>query len=180
MLLTAAGVFARRSTCSRGQTGAVFALRGRVLSSGYNGAPSGMPHCDHSCDCDVATRKYAGPPRRPTDVPSSGHSPYCRSTQSCTTAVHAEANAVAFAARHGVALDDSTLYTTMTPCVPCAQLIINVGVVWVVALRWYRERGGWELLDRRGIQLEIAELAEHHASGYPGNDPYPCPCGAMT
>jgi len=83
-------------------------------------------------------------------------------------------------ARHGVALDDSTLYTTMTPRVPCAQLIINVGVVRVVALRWYRERRGWELLDRRGIQLEITELAEHHASGCPGNDPYPCTCGAMT
>lgn len=119
-LLEVARVMARRGTCSRQRNGAVVALDGRVLTSGYNGAPRGMPHCVH-------------PPDEPRD-------------RGCPYAVHAEANAVAFAARSGVALAGGTLYVTTTPCVACAQLTINAGITQVVAGQPYRLPDGVNLL----------------------------------
>lgn len=130
-LLEVARVMARRGTCSRAQVGAVFARDGRVLATGYNGAPRGIPHCSHP-PTEVSSERDA---RAPT----------------CTHAVHAEANAVAFAARHGISLDGSELYATHTPCVTCAQLILNAGVREVFAGARYRDLAGVQLLDRGGI-----------------------------
>jgi dCMP deaminase len=79
----------------------------------------------------------------------------------CTTAVHAEANAVAFAAKHGVSTRGSTLYTVFLPCGTCAPLLVNAGVVRVVAAT---DRGpspnslvgrGRELLETAGIEIII-------------------------
>jgi dCMP deaminase len=130
-LLTVAGVMATRSTCSRAHVGAIFARDGRILASGYNGSPRGMAHCLHPPGETTDTRG--------TDAPT------------CTWSVHAEANAIAFAARHGVALDGSALYVTHTPCVTCAQLIINVGVIQVIASHMYRVRAGINLLMDAGV-----------------------------
>jgi dCMP deaminase len=126
-LLQVATVMSLRGTCSRQQNGAVVARDGRVLATGYNGTPSGMRHCVHS-------------PDEPSDV-------------GCAYAVHAEANAVAFAARHGVSLDGATLYVTTSPCVPCAQLVINAGIVQVVAGRAYRLLDGANLLNEAGVKM---------------------------
>lgn len=130
-LLEMASVMATRGTCSRARVGVVFARDGRSLISGYNGAPRGMPHCVH-----------------PSGERSEDRDP---SESPCRWSVHAEANAIAFAARHGVALDGSFLYATHTPCVTCAQLIINVGVSQVVAKNIYRVRDGINLLREAGI-----------------------------
>jgi dCMP deaminase len=132
-LLRIAETMAMRGTCSRARVGAVFALRGRVLATGYNGAPGGMPHCEHPPSELTATR----PADRPT----------------CAVAVHAEANAVAFAARHGVALEGAALYTTLSPCVVCAQLVINAGVRDVYVQRLYRDPTGVELLESAGVRV---------------------------
>jgi len=130
MLISIAGVIARRSTCSRLQVGAVLARDGRVLSTGYNGTPAGMRHCVH-----VDMR-----------VP-------------CVEAVHAEANAIAFAAKYGVMTDDTTMYITDSPCLKCAQLIINAGIKQVVYDQPYRDQSGVDLLKRAGLSCwSIQEL----------------------
>lgn len=148
-LLEMARVMAKRSTCARSQVGALFALEGRILSSGYNGAPAGLPHCDHSCNDDCGG-----------DVRSPGyHDEECPKVAPCEIAVHAEANAIAFAAKNGVSLAGSTLFTTLSPCYKCTQLIINVGVVRVIIGKLYRERSGLFILDQLGIPVTAASGA---------------------
>lgn len=138
-LLTMAYVMAGRGTCGRAQVGCVIALDGRVLSTGYNGAPRGMPHCDHP------------PGERSSDRPADA--------EPCATSVHAEANAIAFAARYGVGLGDAVLYTTLSPCVTCAQLIVNCGVQRVVCASVYRNTDGIELLLRADVTVDILSSA---------------------
>lgn len=134
-----ARLYAERGTCSRKQVGAVISRDGRILSTGYNGAPKGMRHCNHECDCRA---------RLPL------HEPKCASLQPCLIAVHAEANAIAFAARYGVGIEGAEMHTTCTMCVPCAQLIVNSGIVRVVAWDPYRDLRGWSLLADAGLQIE--------------------------
>jgi dCMP deaminase len=143
-LLDMARVMAKRSTCSRSQVGAIIALDGRVLSSGYNGAVSGAKHCDHSCNCAYSDGYF------------TTHSDKCRTNGPCSDSVHAEANAVAFAAKHGVALAGATIYTTLSPCWNCSQLIINSGIVRVIIGKVYRDHGGPILLQNLGIPVTSA------------------------
>ena len=131
-----AQLMARRSTCSRAQVGAVIARDGRVISTGYNGAPAGLPHCDHTCYCWE---------------PGTDHLPDCPAGKPCAISVHAEANAIAFAAREGLATRGATMYTTLSPCVPCAQLIINAGIVTVLYTNLYRNMAGVVLLESAGV-----------------------------
>lgn len=136
VLIQSAWLWSERSTCSRLHVGAVFAQDGRILATGYNGAPAGVEHCDHTCDC--------------FDTPCD---PGCNSLQPCEEAEHAERNAIAFAARYGVALAGSSLYVTHMPCLPCAMSIINAGVKEVHYQVPYRLTEGVELLERVGIQV---------------------------
>jgi dCMP deaminase len=144
MLMRQAEIVATRSTCTRAQVGAVIAHDGRVVSQGYNGAPAGMQHCNHTCVCNGS-----GVPARV--VPIDGHLDTCALKAPCTVAVHAEANAIAFAARHGVATNDAALYTTLWPCLACAQLIINAGISRVYMLNEYRDDSGVALLRRSSV-----------------------------
>lgn len=130
VLLEVAGVMARRGTCTRLRVGAVLALDGRICSTGLNGAPHGLPHCTH---------------------PDEDY------TETCVTSVHAEANAVAFAARHGVSIQGSTLYVTHTPCVHCAMLLINAGIVRAVCATRYRLTAGVDVLRTAGVELQVVE-----------------------
>jgi len=140
VLLNIAQVMALRGTCSRAQVGAVFALEGRVLSTGYNGAPAGIAHCAHVVDRDPEfTQSYPDDP-------------------GCLLSVHAEANAIAFAAKHGVALAGSDVFTTLSPCLACAQLLINVGIKRCVAELAYRRQDGLELLHSAGIVVEVSGM----------------------
>lgn len=139
-----AEAWAEQSTCSRISVGCVIALDGRTLSSGFNGAPRGMQHCNHTCDCEASVEWHE---RHKTQE----HYEDCQSGPSGCVAVHAEANAIAFAARHGIALLGSTLYTTLTPCVKCAQLIINAGVATVAWRTIYRDVSGLDLVVASGI-----------------------------
>lgn len=137
-----AEVMAKRSTCERAQVGVVIARDGRVLATGYNGAPAGLPHCRHEGD-DVETLVDGGY----TPIASIYTGPGCQ------VSVHAEANAVAYAARHGVALEGSVLYTTYTPCLACAQIVINAGIVEVIALKPYRDVAGRDLILAAGLSM---------------------------
>ncbi|EKP95456.1 deoxycytidylate deaminase [Thermaerobacter subterraneus] len=123
-----AEVVARRSTCPRRHVGAVLVRDRRILATGYNGAPPGFPHCTEA-GC----------------LMQDGH---------CVRTIHAEANAILQAALHGVTVKGSTLYTTATPCLHCAKLLIGAGVVRVVYRDWYPDPRAVEFLERAGIPLE--------------------------
>jgi dCMP deaminase len=148
MLMRQAEIVAERSTCARAHVGVVIAHDGRVVSQGYNGAPAGMAHCDHTCGC---ASKFAKPSPL-TDI----HSPGCPAIGACTIAVHAEANAIAFAARYGVATGGAMLFTTLAPCAACAQLSINAGIIRVVFAKPYRFDLGINLLMDAGVLTEYA------------------------
>jgi len=135
MLMNVARIFALRGTCTRLRVGAVFSRDGRIIVTGYNGAPAGMPHCDHTCDC----------------LEEEGHHESCRSVQPCMIAEHAERNGVAYAARLGLALEGSTLHVTHAPCYECARSIVNAGVERVIFAEYYRSEAGLELMRQGGL-----------------------------
>jgi dCMP deaminase len=129
--LEMARVVERRSTCLRRQIGAILVREKRILTSGYNGAPSGLPHCE-----EVGCRR-AG-------IPSGERQELCR-------ALHAEQNAIIQAALHGVNTRHSTLYCTNQPCVICAKMLINAGVVRVVYEGDYPDELALEMLGQAGV-----------------------------
>ena len=122
-MMQVAEIFAQRSTCDRLHVGAVMVREGRILVTGYNGAPAGLPHCVHS----------AG------------------DGEGCTTAEHAERNAIAFAARLGIRLEGATLYVTHMPCLSCAMSIVNAGVDEVFYRDPYRLLDGIRLLEKADV-----------------------------
>ena len=128
-----AEVVAKRSTCLGNHVGAVLVKNNHILSTGYNGAPSGLPHCIQ-----------VGCNRR--NMKSGTHHELCR-------AVHAEQNAIIQAALHGVSNEGSTLYCTHQPCVLCAKMIINAGIVRVVYKRTYDDTTALHFLVDAGIKI---------------------------
>lgn len=139
VLMQTAFAWSTKSTCPRAQVGAVVSRDGRSFSSGYNGAPKGMKHCDHGCNCKPD-------PFEPILL-NSDHMEGCNSQKPCKNVVHAEANALAFAARYGVGTDGAEIHCTRIPCLNCAGLIINAGIARVV---WYEEHRDMEGLLRLG------------------------------
>ena len=136
-----ARLWAARSTCSRLHVGCVVARDSRILVTGYNGAPAGMEHCNHDCTCgDPRPSKKHG-------EQAVSHRHGCNALQPCMISVHAEANAVSFAARYGMSLDGAILYTTHTPCRPCSMLIVNAGIAAVVWDIDYLRDDGLQLLE---------------------------------
>jgi dCMP deaminase len=129
---------AQRGTCLRAQVGAVIVKEGRPISTGYNGAPPGLPHC-LEVGCEEPTAVAPDGTRFPT--------------VGCQRAVHAELNAVAWAARNGVSTEGATMYCTHAPCKTCAEAMLSAGIARLVYARAYRE----ERLDL----LENIEV-EHH------------------
>lgn len=130
-LLTVASVIAQRSTCNRLNVGAVVARDGRILTTGYNGPPSGMDHCEHE-----------------------------EFELQCNLAVHAEANAIAFAARYGMATQGAELFVTHAPCHNCAKLVINAGIVRVYYSIEYRLTHGTDLLEDAEVETYCHALTE--------------------
>ncbi len=131
-----AEVVAKRSTCLRRNIGAVVVKDKRVLATGYNGAPTGLPHCAE-----------VGCLRETLGVPSGERQEMCR-------ALHAEQNALVQAARYGISLDGSTIYTTTEPCSVCAKMIINAGIKRVVYVDPYPDQLSRQLLDGAGVKVE--------------------------
>lgn len=143
LLMQTAILWSERSTCSRAQVGCVIAYQGRILVQGYNGAPSGLKHCDHRCPCFGPDGIYK---------PPEAHHPNCGMMNPCYRSTHAEANAIAFAARNGANLYGAEIHTTLQPCLNCAMLIVNAGIDRVVYLNEYRDPAGTVLLDEAGVQ----------------------------
>lgn len=149
--MSIARLTAAQSTCDRKNVGAVIALDGRIIGTGYNGAPAGMPHCDHSCTCQFPNGEFEFNPDtlgRPMN-----HTEQCPRIKPCTVAVHAEANVIAFCAKYGLKTSGATLYTTLSPCYTCAQLIINAGINRVRYANAYRDPSGLQLLFDAGVAV---------------------------
>jgi dCMP deaminase len=128
-----ASVVAKRSTCLRNQVGALFVKNKRILSTGYNGAPSGLEHCE-----------AVGCARE--GVASGTRHELCR-------AVHAEQNAIIQAALHGISIEGATLYCTHQPCILCAKMMINARIAKVVYQQTYPDRGALDFLQQAGIEV---------------------------
>ncbi len=124
----------KRSTCLRAQVGAIVVKDKRILTTGYNGAPKGLPHClDEGCEI------------------VDGH---------CVRSLHAEQNAILQAAEYGVPLEGAIVYTTHQPCVTCAKMIINAGLKRVVYAGLYPDELAMKYLRMAGIEVVHMDLGD--------------------
>jgi len=119
---------AKRSTCNRASVGAILVRDKRILATGYNGSPTGLPHC-HEAGC----------------LMFRGH---------CVRTLHAEQNAIIQAALHGISIDEATIYVTHQPCFTCAKMIINAGIIRVVYGGDYLDELARQFLEEAGVELE--------------------------
>ena len=126
---------AKRSTCLRRAVGALIVKDKRILTTGYNGAPTGIKHCIE-----------IGCLREELNVPSGEKHELCRG-------IHAEQNAIIQAAYHGVSIKDATLFCTNMPCSICAKMIINAGIKKIYYHSGYADAMSKEMLTEAGIDL---------------------------
>jgi dCMP deaminase len=130
-----AEVVATRSSCLRRHVGAVVVKNRQILTTGYNGVPRGIPHCeDRGC-----LRDQLG-------IPSGERYELCRG-------LHAEQNAIIQAAYHGVAVNGSEVFTTLQPCVNCAKTLINAGIVAVHFRGTFPDELSMEIFKEAGTRL---------------------------
>lgn len=129
--LRMARIWSENSYCKRRQVGALIVKDKSIISDGYNGTPSGF---ENLCEDEEGQTK-----------------PYV---------LHAEANAITKVAKSGNSSDGATLYVTASPCIECAKLIIQAGIVRVVYSELYRYCDGIELLKKAGIQVDCVEINE--------------------
>lgn len=127
--LRMARIWSENSYCKRRQVGALIVKDKSIISDGYNGTPSGFENlCEDEND---RTKPYV---------------------------LHAEANAITKVAKSGNSSDGATLYVTASPCIECAKLIIQAGIVRVVYSEMYRCCDGIELLEKAGIKVDLIEI----------------------
>ncbi|MCK4519424.1 MAG: cytidine/deoxycytidylate deaminase family protein [Candidatus Omnitrophica bacterium] len=129
-------VVSSRSTCLRRKVGAVIVKDKRILSSGYNGAPTGLKHCGDLGGCL----------REKLKIPSGQRHELCRG-------LHAEQNAIIQAAVHGANIKDSILYCTTHPCTICAKMIINAGIKKIIISASYPDKESKKLLKEAGVKV---------------------------
>lgn len=118
-------VTSKRSSCPKKSVGAVLVRENRIIATGYNGV---LPHEKHSMGMD---------------------------SEGVTHTVHAEANIIAFCAKNGISTDGTTLYVTLSPCVKCAELIIQAGIKEVIYIEEYRDEAGIKKLIDNDIRIGI-------------------------
>ena len=149
-----ARLFSQRSTCLRKQVGAVLVKDGRVISTGYNGVPAGMIHCEKYFEnWYAAHREDLGFKNFDEFVQSQRfydlhHSEYSYFEN------HAEVNCISYAARSGVAVEGSEIYSTTFPCLDCSKLIVASGIISVCYLEEYdRDNRGIDFLKSNKIKI---------------------------
>ena len=129
---------ALRSHCVKAQVGAVLTKDTRIISLGYNGPPAGTHNCDAEWPTEGCARDSKG---------------------SCSLALHAEQNAILYAANNGTIMKGSTLYVTLSPCIACARVIYTVGISKVYFKHSYAKfKGlaadeGVDFLKRFGVEV---------------------------
>jgi dCMP deaminase len=138
-MLKIASVVSERSTCLRHHMGAVAVRDKHILTTGYNGAPSGGKDC-----------LELGCLRDELGIESGTRQEICR-------AIHAEQNVIIQAGLHGVSLEGSTVYCTHTPCVLCAKMLVNAKIARFVTFGKYNDDRFIELFHEAGIDVDIRE-----------------------
>jgi dCMP deaminase len=131
---------ATRSTCLRRHVGAILVKDKRILASGYNGAPSGLRHCEE-----------VGCLRANSSVPSGERHELCRG-------LHAEQNLILQAAYHGISIRGAILYCTNKPCVICTKMIINAGITKIYYEDGYDDPLSDQMLSEAGLEIERLSL----------------------
>ena len=126
---------ARLSKAKRAQVGAVLVTSQGVTLTGYNGTPRGLPNECETEEYDDWRRTHFHLVTKPE-------------------VIHAELNCILKAAREGVSCIGATMYVTLSPCVPCAAMMIQAGVKRLVYKDMYRIQDGTDLLQRAGIVVE--------------------------
>ncbi len=127
---------ATRSTCNLRHVGAVIVVDRRIVATGYNGAPHGMPHCTEA-GCKLVT------------VTENGVA-----DEKCDRVLHAEQNAIIQCALHGVPCKGGTVYTTARPCRLCAKMIANAGIRKVFYCDEPKDKEPFEILEMAGVEAE--------------------------
>ncbi len=135
--LKIASVVAERSTCRRHNVGAVAVKDKHILTTGYNGAPSGLKDC-----------LELGCLRNELNIPSGERHEICRG-------IHAEQNVIIQASLHGISLEGSTIYATHTPCVLCAKMLVNAKIKRYVSFGRYNDSNFIDLFQEAGIEVEV-------------------------
>ncbi len=130
-----AELISERSTCLRRKVGAVLVKDKRILATGYNGAPTGLSHCEE-----------VGCIREKLKIPSGERHELCRG-------LHAEQNAILQAAYHGVSIKGSKLYITCHPCSVCAKMIINAGIEEIIIKEGYPDKMAEDILKEGKIKV---------------------------
>ena len=139
-----ADVVSSRSTCLRNQVGAVIVKESQILSTGYNGAPKGLSHCDEvGCIREIMKVK-----------PGERHE-LCRG-------LHAEQNAVVQAAYHGVSVRDASIYCTTRPCSICTKMLINAGIVEIVYVDEYQDDLAAQLAKEAGLKIRQVQVVRNY------------------
>jgi dCMP deaminase len=118
--------------------GAVLVKDKRILTTGYNGAPHGLPHC-----------LEVGCLREQLGIPSGERQELCRG-------LHAEQNAIIQAAYYGVSIEGATLYCTHQPCITCAKMLINAGIKKIIFEEPYPDELAEQML--REAQVELIKI----------------------
>ena len=131
-----------RASCLRRSVGAVLVNNKQILSTGYNGAPCGISHCEE-----------VGCLREELKVPSGERHEICRG-------LHAEQNVILQAARHGVSVRGSILYITNAPCSICAKMIINAGITEIVISDHYPDKMAREILEEAKVKVRQHSCSE--------------------
>jgi dCMP deaminase len=117
----AALLISRRSSCLKKKVGAILVKDKRIIAQGYNGL---LPGDDHLLELD---------------------------NEGVSHTVHAEANVIAFCAKHGISTNGATMYVTLSPCEKCAELIIQAGIIKVEYKEIYRDQTGLYILKKHNI-----------------------------
>ncbi|MFH1782816.1 MAG: dCMP deaminase family protein, partial [Candidatus Omnitrophota bacterium] len=138
--LKMAFLVAERSTCLRHHVGAVIVREKRLLTTGYNGAASGVQDC-------IAL----GCLRNEKNIPSGERHEICR-------AIHAEQNAIIQAGLHGIDISGSTIYCTHSPCILCAKMLTNAKIKKFISATSYSDKSFQDLFKEAGISYKIITL----------------------
>ena len=137
-----AHLVAQRSTCLRRKVGAIAVLDRRILATGYNGAPSGVPHC-----------LEVGCLRQQMGIPSGQRHEICRG-------IHAEQNVIIQAAVHGISLRGAEIFCTTQPCIICAKMLINCGVKKIWIAEGYPDELSEKMLSEAGVEVVVLPAEE--------------------
>lgn len=158
LFIKMAELVAEQSTCCRLNVGAVLVKDNRVISIGFNGTPTGQLHCEDNFR-QVYQALYTSKYPSYEDFIKSKDFYDLHGQWSVTNELHAEQNALLFAAKNGIATAGASLYVTVSPCVHCAKVIVSAGIKEVFyKVKYDRSQEGTAFLAQNGI--ECRQLTE--------------------